>query len=319
MANIEGICFEPSLRLLVCTVHGTGIHPDAAAIKRHLRGERHYCKREALDAAVSALTRLPLQSRQDLLDAHPPLAAQPVPAVPYLAIKLGWSCRICHGQNLTTSEELRDRHVATLHRLRPRSHCEEQPLWDACQLQTLFSMTRDIRCFRVRAHSMLSNDDLVQRSGRSNEQSSTDEGDEQQRQSTSFVEHFRMQQEQHESIAAAAANTNPDPSKQDTGVELWMKRLGVSQYVAGLRKDEMVDSYKSSELDDSAALIDLREVSVKVLRETWRWCQHGAAQRMTDPQAARISSFWHAADPEGRNKTFGRAIKQETLDAYLSD
>ncbi len=46
--------------------------------------------------------------------------------------------------------------------------------------------------------------------------------------------------------------------------------------------------------------------------------QHGPEQRLTDPQAARISSFWYAADPERKNKTFRRGIGQDTLETYLS-
>ena len=38
---------------------------------------------------------------------------------------------------------------------------------------------------------------------------------------------------------------------------------------------------------------------------------------MTDPQASRISSFWQAADPEGKDRTFRRAIGPDTLDAYI--
>ena len=64
-------------------------------------------------------------------------------------------------------------------------------------------------------------------------------------------------------------------------------------------------------------LKDLRDISGRLLRETWQQCQHAPQQRMTDPQAARISSFWHAADPEGRDKVFRRAVRQDTLETYL--
>ena len=87
-----------------------------------------------------------------------------------------------------------------------------------------------------------------------------------------------------------------------------MKNLGLDQYVAKLDKDEMISSYRASQTDDEEALQDLREVSLELLRETWRSCQRGPGQRMTDPQAARISSFWHAADPEGKAKNFRRTL-----------
>jgi len=38
---------------------------------------------------------------------------------------------------------------------------------------------------------------------------------------------------------------------------------------------------------------------------------------MTDSQAARFSSFWHNADPEGKERTFRRSVQQDTLEAYL--
>jgi hypothetical protein len=78
----------------------------------------------------------------------------------------------------------------------------------------------------------------------------------------------------------------------------------------------MAASYKT-ETKDSNAPKDLRDISGRVLRETWQQCQHGPQQRMTDPQAARISSFWHAADPEGRDKVFRRAVRPDTLVTYV--
>ncbi|KAG9956697.1 hypothetical protein KCU61_g9631, partial [Aureobasidium melanogenum] len=38
---------------------------------------------------------------------------------------------------------------------------------------------------------------------------------------------------------------------------------------------------------------------------------------MTDPQAARISSFWLGADPEGKASSFRRHVKAKTVDEYL--
>ena len=97
-----------------------------------------------------------------------------------------------------------------------------------------------------------------------------------------------------------------------------MKKLGLSRYVAGLYKDEMATSYRPSETEDDLALKDLRKTSRKVLHETWKWCQHGSQQRMTDPQATRISSFWYSADPEGKSKNFRRAVQKETFRAYIN-
>ncbi|KAF2158384.1 hypothetical protein M409DRAFT_61707 [Zasmidium cellare ATCC 36951] len=96
-----------------------------------------------------------------------------------------------------------------------------------------------------------------------------------------------------------------------------MKKLGLSRYTAGLQKDEIAESYKLRS-EDSTTLIALRDTSLSILRQTWRECRHGTQQRLTDPQAARISSFWHAADPEGKNKTFRRSIRPNTLEYYLN-
>ncbi len=47
-----------------------------------------------------------------------------------------------------------------------------------------------------------------------------------------------------------------------------MKQLRISRYIVGLYKDKMADSYKHSATEDSAALKDLCNISIKILRET---------------------------------------------------
>ena len=47
MANIPGLRSEADPGLIVCEIHGTGVHPDVEAIKRHLRGKEHCCKGKA--------------------------------------------------------------------------------------------------------------------------------------------------------------------------------------------------------------------------------------------------------------------------------
>jgi hypothetical protein len=56
---------------------------------------------------------------------------------------------MCGGEELTISEELRDRHIAKVHSLRPSSYSEEDPLWESYTLQTLFSMIGNRQYFRV--------------------------------------------------------------------------------------------------------------------------------------------------------------------------
>lgn len=43
MANISGLRFEAYPGLLVCEIHGTGVHPDVEPMKRHLRNRGHHC------------------------------------------------------------------------------------------------------------------------------------------------------------------------------------------------------------------------------------------------------------------------------------
>ena len=100
-------------------------------------------------------------------------------------------------------------------------------------------------------------------------------------------------------------------------MEPCVKKLGLDRYVAKLDKDEMVLSYGASEADDEHALQQLRKVSLGLLCETSRWCHHGPKEWMTDPQAAQISSFWEAADPEGKAESFRRTLQQGTLEGYL--
>lgn len=134
MADIQGVCFEPTPGILICKLHGSGIRPEREAIKRHLREERHFCKGKVLREAVEALVQLPLTSRRDLHSAHPITSQQPVPPIPHLTLWPGWNCRMCGGEELTTSGELRDRHIAKVHSLRPSSHSEENSLWESCTL-----------------------------------------------------------------------------------------------------------------------------------------------------------------------------------------
>jgi hypothetical protein len=84
-----------------------------------------------------------------------------------------------------------------------------------------------------------------------------------------FLKQLRDQRQKHTSIATAEANVNPDPIKKGTGVELWIKKLGIDRYIAGIHKDKMAISYKPSESDDSVALQDLRKVSTRLLIEIW--------------------------------------------------
>lgn len=285
MADVQGIYFQPNPGVLICRVHGTGVHPEQEAIKRHLRGEGHHCKGRLLKESVSALVQLPLLSRLALLDSHPSTSSQPVNAVPHLAVRRGWSCLQCSGAGLTTSEEVRDRHVAKAHREKPSSHCDERPLWEDCELQTLFIKTGDRRYFRVTPAPILTSaSDL---SGASQPRKETD-GD---RQAQEFLARVIGQREANSAINAGAANVNPDTTAKGATDELWMKKLGVSRYIAGLRKDEMAESYKACKINESIELKDLCEITSKMLHKTWGKCQHGPQQRMTDPQAARISSF----------------------------
>jgi hypothetical protein len=318
MADIQGVCFEPTLGILICKLHGSGVRPEKEAIKRHLRGERHFCKGKILQEAVEALAQLPLTPRRDLHSSHPTTSQQPVPSVPYLTLWPGWDCRMCSGEDLTTSRELRDRHIAKVYSLRPSRHSEENPLWESCTLQTFFSMTGDRRYFRVLPPTnTLAGVDIPHLEEESLNQFSRDDPDSTQ-EASNFLKQLRDQRQKHISIATAGANVNPDPTTKGAGVELWMKKLGIDRYIAGIHKDEMAISYKPSDSDDSVALQDLRKVSTQLLTETWQWCQYGTRQRLTDPQAARISSFWHAADPEGKSRNFRRAVQSETLYIYLN-
>ena len=128
MAGVEGITFEPRFGLLVCRVHGCGVHPDVGVIKRHLRGKRYFYKGIKLREAVAVLLALPLKSRRALEDRQSPIATQPIPAIPHLNISSRWNYPFCDGRTLTTSEELRDRHASKAHHLRASSHSEENPL-----------------------------------------------------------------------------------------------------------------------------------------------------------------------------------------------
>ena len=149
MADIQGICFNSNLQVLVCKVHGAGIHPDADAITRHLRGKGHFCKGGILKEAVKALVGLPLKLRHALRDAHPKVEEQPILPIPHLTVHAGWNCQLCFGKELTTSKVLRDRHIAKVHQAQRNGNGSTKPLGEPCELQTLFARTGDRQYFRV--------------------------------------------------------------------------------------------------------------------------------------------------------------------------
>jgi len=311
----HSIIFEPRFGLLVCKIHRCGVDSDQTALKRHLRGDGHFHKGKTLTALVDALLQLSVQTKATLLTVHPPVSKQPVQPVSHLKILPGWTCVLCKGQFLTTSAQVRDRHASAEHSLLPQEHTSEQPLWTACQLQTFFCRTGDVRYFRVQ--------DIAADSGTAQTpvRPSGEPHDVYDQEPSAPIRHFlqqsQLQRIQQAERAVEHAKSIPDSDSSDVGFELWMKKLGVDRYVRGLRKDEMASSYRIACAEDTSALQDLRDVSLALLHETSRWCQHGPEQRMTDPQAARISSFWSAADPEGKAKTFRRKMQATTLKTYL--
>lgn len=146
MANLDEIYFEPTFKFLICKRHGSGVHPTKQAVKRHLRSEDHRCGGETLKQAILALSKLSLRSLKDTLEATPAVEIQPIsPPIRHLKVWNGWNCTACRGYFLSTSLELLQRHAASQHGRRRG----EQPLWEACKLQTFFSETRDRRYFQV--------------------------------------------------------------------------------------------------------------------------------------------------------------------------
>ena len=299
MTDVDGVYFEADLGVLICKVHGTGIHPKASAIVRHFRSGDHCIKGRPLKEAVLALSHLPLRSVSDV-KAHPPVDRQPVQAVPYVKIVQGWSCLACRGDFLTTSLELVERHVSKTYGLKASSHSEERPLWEICKIQTIFSMKGDLKYFRVRpddpprslarGEELQPNDATARSSTTSRALNNPTRGDSEV-DTEAFVAGLRAQRLEHEANATAAANVNPDGDLGQGSVELWMKQLGLDKFVAGLCKDEMAASYKIAKPEPDPLLEDFCDVNRRLLMETYRSCQLGPGQRMTDPQAARISSF----------------------------
>jgi len=92
MADIQEICFDSNLQLFVCRVYGSGVHPNAAAIKRHLRRKGHFCKGGVLKEAAKTSVNLPLKSRDALRDAHLPAEEQTILPIQHLTIHVGWNC-----------------------------------------------------------------------------------------------------------------------------------------------------------------------------------------------------------------------------------
>lgn len=144
----EDIVYHPLLKLLICKLHGNGLHPTVDAIKRHLRGQRHRSRGQALTRVLHAMAKLPLASLPELYDFQATEVAandQITLPIQYLKVLDGWACSSCEGAFMTTSLEIVQRHAAAVHG-RKRGG---RNLWDACLLQTFFIETKDRRYFRV--------------------------------------------------------------------------------------------------------------------------------------------------------------------------
>ena len=138
--------FEPTLRLVICKIHGFGIHPTLPAVTRHLRNEGHRCRGVVLRNSVLQFERLPLRSLNELRGQYPMLEVQPLESpIPHLKVLDGWCCVPCNGMYLTTSFELLQRHCVGTH----RSDRRDASLWEECALQTFSQETKHRRYFRV--------------------------------------------------------------------------------------------------------------------------------------------------------------------------
>lgn len=94
-----------------------------------------------------ACLNLSLSSLRELHYRHPPVSAQPVaPPVRKLKVLHGYSCLLCHGQYLTTSLELMQRHCFAKHVVK----CRTLPRFEACEMQSLFQKTKHRRYFRAK-------------------------------------------------------------------------------------------------------------------------------------------------------------------------
>ena len=146
MAVEEVLHYETNLQLLICKVHGFGVHPDRQAIIRHLRGPGHELKGLLLRKVLSGVEQLPLRKLDSLLNGAPSYPGnEVVDTIPNLAVLEGWTCLPCNGLYLTTSAELIRKHAVARHGYK-RS---DRPVWERAELQTLFRETKVRRYFRV--------------------------------------------------------------------------------------------------------------------------------------------------------------------------
>jgi hypothetical protein len=336
MGDVGGICFNADLGVLICQVHGAAVRPGATSISRHLRSPGHELSGKTKTDAVAILAGLPLRSVQEVKRSCPPAHLQPVSLVPHVKVLDGWRCIRCRGNTLTTNHETIRRHVSDKHGRIAANRSVDRPLWERCSLQTLFSSTNDTHYFRVRSDpepplATVATTPGGQPSGSSNN-SNREEGSTASHLATwnrsdddagcddteAFLERLRTEPAQCEADASARANVNPSADSREGGVELWMTRLGLDRYLAGLRKDEMIASYKVAKTQEcDLELQELCKISEGLLWDTLRSCQPEPQQRMIEPQSNRISKFWKGADPEGRAASFRTHILSSSAKGYI--
>ena len=123
-------------------------------------------------------------------------------------------------------------------------------------------MTGDVQYFRVNSSPVVSEDGRPQNPRRpSMEHVPIEESNNHRQVARHFLSALQTQREENEAIVASRGNQNPDSKSKNVDDELWMKKLGLHRYVAGLYKDEMAASYKT-ETKDSDALKDLRDTTL---------------------------------------------------------
>ena len=147
--------YLPRWGVLLCTTCGYCLQPRPEAWVPHLRQQPHCLRGGQLKSLGELFGSYALTAPEDVEvpgswggDAAGPVPTPaPAPAIRGMRVLDGWQCLTCGG-GLTRNVVTMRRHVSKDHGQKPRDH-GNQPLWQACQLQTFFTEKRLIRYFVV--------------------------------------------------------------------------------------------------------------------------------------------------------------------------
>lgn len=299
---LPALHFEESIKTVICLDCKRGVvYNTRNSINNHFRPAPHHLKGDALKAIHTRFQEWPVASSHEV--PYPDLDSQPVPAIPYLKVHRGWSCKHCRaslGVDLTNAKT----HLRQAHHI---FGGQEGRDLENCLLQTIFYERRLVQYFRV------VQDDCEAENGQDPSPwiqtiSHCQDG---------FLSSQIKVLAEIEQAETAEAQRIRSFEGHKARVIPWVKSCGFDTLLDGLDTKEIQRSWQppTNDDDDGVLLTKTLQVTQSLLEETWRWCVDGPHCRLTRPMAVVLSQFWTEATIH--SKGFRYAVGSDTKSKYF--